>query len=164
MSGNGRGTSRTLADRWWAWALLALVLASSLLTAVVRDRGASTNEDRVTAISETISCPVCDGQSVASSDVELSKAIRADIAERVQAGQSDGEIRAHFAGVYGDAILLTPSGRGVAGLVWIVPVVALGVAVVLLVVSLRRSSRRGGPVTVSDEDRALVARALEGGP
>ena len=43
-----------------------------------------------------------------------------EIAERVEAGETDDEIRAYFASRYGDEILLTPAGRRAsAALVWV---------------------------------------------
>jgi cytochrome c-type biogenesis protein CcmH/NrfF len=82
---------------------------------------------------------------------------RARIAELVQQGQTDDEIRAYFDGRYED-ILLTPSAEGINLVVWVLPVVAIAVGIGALVVAFRRWSNE--PVVhASDEDRALVAQA-----
>jgi cytochrome c-type biogenesis protein CcmH len=137
---------------------MAVVLAVALVVGSLRTTETLTAQDRVTAIAETVKCPTCQGESVADSNAEVSKAIRRDIAERVAAGQTDDQIRAFYAATYGDAILLTPPAEGVSALVWVLPVVAVSAAVAGLVLVFRRWRRpAAGP---SDADRALVAEAL----
>jgi cytochrome c-type biogenesis protein CcmH len=75
-----------------------------------------------------VKCPTC-RIAAASSDAPASVAIRAEIRDRVEEGQSGEEIRSYFASRYGESILLTPRASGIAGLVWILPVVALVLAV-----------------------------------
>jgi len=87
--------------KWLAFVLGALVVGT------LRDHGPLTAQDRVTAISRTIKCPTCQGESVAESNAGPSKEIRRDIAERVQQGQTDDQIRQAYADNYGDYILLT---------------------------------------------------------
>ena len=146
--------------RWLPWALLAVVVVTALSVAVFGSRSAPTAQDRVADIARTIKCPVCAGESVAESNVEASQLIRADIAERVQGGQTDDEIRSYYAASYGEAILLTPSASGVNALVWLLPVVALAVAIGFLVIVFRRWGREA-TVHATDADKALVAEALE---
>lgn len=138
---------------------MALVLGGCLLVGALGSSGSLTAQDRVTSIAKTIKCPTCSGESVAESQAETSKTIRRDIAERVQNGQTDAEIRAYYQQTYGEEILLTPPNSGVAGLVWVIPVVALVVALAGLVVVFRRWRVRP-TARVTDADRALVAEAL----
>ncbi len=145
--------------RWLPWAALAVVVVTCLSIAAFGSTGTPTPQDRVAAIAKTIKCPTCSGESVAESNAPASQEIRADIAERVQNGQGDGDIRAYYAGRYGDAILLTPSASGVNALIWILPVVAFAVAVAGLVVVFRRWSGEA-PAHASAADRALVEAAL----
>jgi len=145
--------------RWLPWVLLAVVVVTCLSIATFGSRSAPTAQDRVSDIARTIKCPTCSGESVAESNAPASQEMRAEIARRVQAGETDGDIRAYFAGSYGQEILLTPSASGVNLLVWVIPVVALAMAVGFLVIVFRRWSTE--PTThASDADRALVAEAL----
>jgi cytochrome c-type biogenesis protein CcmH/NrfF len=97
---------------------------------------------------------------VADSDVAASRAIRVDIARLVEEGRSAGEVRAAIASTYGERVQLIPPASGFAGLVWILPVVALVVALAALSAAFTRWRR--APATVAtDEDRQLVERALE---
>lgn len=144
-------------ERIW-WAAMATVAAVALALGSLTSTEAPTAQDRVTAIAKTVKCPTCQGESVADSNAEVSKAIRRDIAQRVEAGQTDDEIRAFYASTYGDDILLTPPAEGISALVWVLPVVVGFVAIAALVLVFRRWRRP--PAEPSDDDRALVAEAL----
>jgi len=140
------------------WPLLAIVLGVSLLIGVTGSRPPRTAEDRARTLSESVACPVCDGQSVAESDSEAAKGIRNVISTRISEGATDAQIRDELAGAYGEHILLTPGRTGVASLVWTLPVVALVAAVAGLALTFRRWRRAGG-ARATDADRALVAAA-----
>jgi cytochrome c-type biogenesis protein CcmH len=140
------------------WLVLALVVVGALLVGS-RSDGPKSLDDRVQAISSTIKCPECSGQSVASSGGRSAKAIRVDIRARLERGQSADQIRDYYAGRFGEQLLLNPSRSGASSLVWIVPVVAIVVAIAGLGAAFARW--RGQPAEpVSEEDRALVAAAL----
>jgi cytochrome c-type biogenesis protein CcmH len=139
--------------------VLALVVVS-LVRAGVDDGAPRSSEDRVRSIAATMKCPVCAGQSVAESDADAARAIRAEIIRRVDAGESDGAIRSAIAASYGERIQLTPGASGFEGLVWILPVVALVIGLAGISAAFARW-RRVSIVPASDEDRALVDRALE---
>lgn len=121
-----------------------------------------TPADRVLALTQSIRCPQCAGQSVAESDVSVSREIRREIAQRVEEGQTDDQIRAYFSSAFGPDALLTPPTDGVGGLVWILPVVAVVVAIAGLGVAFRRWSA-AVPAQATDDDRALVDQALHDG-
>ena len=142
------------------WLAMAVVLVGALVIGSRPDDGPRTTDDRVRSIAAELRCPTCRSQSALESDAEVSRAMRDEIARRVDAGQSDDEIRAYFVSKFGKDILLRPEGRGVTALVWILPVVALVAAVAGLVVAFRRWRPRA--VTVSDDDRRLVDEALRG--
>jgi len=102
---------------------VAVILA---LTVGTLDRGeARTPEERMRDIAGTIRCPQCRSQSAADSDASTAQALRVEISERIDEGQSDDEIRDYFAASYGEEILLTPPSTGVGSLVWILPVVVV---------------------------------------
>ena len=145
--------------RWLPWALLAVVVVAALSVAVFGSRSAPTAQDRVANIARTVKCPTCGGESVAESNAPASQAIRVDLAERIQSGQTDEQIREYYAGRYGEAILLTPSASGINALIWLLPVAALAMAIGFLVIVFRRWSREA-PEHASDADKALVAEAL----
>jgi cytochrome c-type biogenesis protein CcmH len=142
----------------WPWVVVVALIAGGLLVAAVGDRGPRTTAERARAVSESIACPQCQGQSVADSEAPSARAIRTEVARRIEAGETDDQIREYIAGIYGDDALLTPPSDGVAGLIWFLPVAGFVAAVGGLVVVFRRW-QVPEDVEVSDEDQVLVEQA-----
>ncbi len=142
-----------------SWVVMAAVLLGALVAGASSDSGPGTNAERVRAIGETIKCPTCRSQSVAESDAPAAKGIRLEIARRVDAGQTDAQIRDYISGQFGEDLLLTPSRSGLTGLVWGLPVAALVLALAGLAAAFSRWRTRA-PVAASAEDVALVEQAL----
>lgn len=145
--------------RRWSWLVIGALVVVSLVRAAVSEAPPRTAEERVHDIASTIKCPTCRSQSVASSESAAARAIRAEIARRVDDGEGADEIRAAVAATYGDEVLLTPSRSGVEGVVWVLPVVALVLGLAGVSAAFARW-RRAPAVSASDEDRALVEEAL----
>ena len=140
------------------WLALALVVGATL-TFVAWPRGGSPSPAaHARALAEEFRCPECQGLSAADSSSSTARAMRADIRERVENGQSDAEIRQAMIDRFGDSILLKPEGKGLGLVVWGLPVVALVVGATGLVLALRRW-RRQPSASATDADRALVERA-----
>ena len=145
------------------WAAMAVALAVALFIGAHRSARPASLDARVRSIAGGIRCPTCEGQTVANSNVFAAKAIEADIAKRLTAGETPGQIRAYLVSRYGTSILESPPTHGLSGVIWILPIVAVPAAAAALVVGLRRS--RSGPAQpVTDEDRALVAAHLQASP
>ncbi len=140
------------------WLAVALVSSVSLVVAAGGDPGPRTREERIRAVSETLRCPSCAGQSVADSDSPASRSIRTEIARRVSAGESDGEVRAAIAERYTDVVLLEPGRSGLAGLAWAIPVLVIVAGLGALAAAFVHW-RRAKPAEPSDADRELVAQA-----
>jgi cytochrome c-type biogenesis protein CcmH len=144
-----------------AWAGLLVVVVASLAIAGRTAHG-PTPAQQAASIASEVRCPTCEGQSAELSDAPAAKAVRTFILEQVQAGQSRGQIERALEDRYGSDILLRPPASGVAGLVWVLPVVALVVAVAGLAAAFRRWRTMREP-PLSDADRAMVASALAAG-
>jgi len=142
----------------WPWIVLVALLAGGLAVAALADSGPRTSAERARDVAESIKCPTCQGQSVADSSAPAARAIRTEIARRIESGETDAQIRDYIAGIYGEENLLTPPRDGVAGLIWFLPVAGLVLAVGGLAVVFQRW-RVPDDVEVSDEDRVLVQQA-----
>ncbi len=152
MSGGGRRR------RLWGWVGVVVVAGSALVYGAVDDPGPVTNADRAYELAKDFACPVCQGQSVAESDVAVARNIRRQIRVWVDEGRTDAYIRDQLVTFYGEDIDYNPPASGVSGLVWVLPVVGGAGAVVGLVLAFRRW--RDQPVPEVDEaDIALVERA-----
>jgi cytochrome c-type biogenesis protein CcmH len=150
---------RSTGFRRWSWLVIIALVVVSLARNELDGGSPASADDRVRAIAQTLKCPVCRSQSVADSDVAAARAIRTEIAKRVDEGEGDDEIRDAIAATYGDDVQLTPERGGFSGLVWVLPVVALVLALAGLSAAFARWRRRV-EVTTTDADRALVDQAL----
>jgi len=149
--------------RWLSWVLMGLVIAAALVVGATADRGPQSDGERVADLAATIRCPQCRGQSVAESNVAIAREIRGDIRNRISAGESDDEIRQSYIDRFGRSIVLTPDSGGFTGLVWIVPVVAAGLATAAIALAFQRWRVEAAQVsTATDEDRDLVAELRKG--
>ncbi|MGI9602077.1 MAG: cytochrome c-type biogenesis protein [Acidimicrobiales bacterium] len=143
--------------RTLAWVMALIVGGGVFVYGATVDGPPSTNADRAYSLANRYACPVCQGQSVAESDVPIARSIRAEIRRRVDEGQSDDEITAYLVGRF-PGIDLNPSRSGFTGLVWILPVVVGAAALAGLVVVFRRWQQI--PVEeASADDVDLVERA-----
>ena len=103
-----------------------------------------TDEDRVAALSASIKCPFCSGESLADSASSVAADYRDLIAIRVAAGASDDEIIDEFAANFGDSFILDTSTSNWSFILWLVPVVMLGVGVAAIIALRRSTERRAG--------------------
>lgn len=112
----------------WVWGvvlLTAVVTAAgiaSALSGVPRGEGP---EALAAVIARELSCPVCEGQSVADSSATVAVQMRAEILEMVRQGRSESEIIDHYVQQYGIWILARPPATGVYVLLWGAPAVVL---------------------------------------
>jgi len=119
-------------------------------------------EQQVFEIARTLRCPTCRAESAADSNSAISIQFRNIIQEKLEEGQSEKEIIAFFQASYGDWILLDPPKRGLHLIVWIAPLVAAVLALIIFFVLLRRwiSKANAAPVALSAEELEKVRAAL----
>jgi cytochrome c-type biogenesis protein CcmH len=96
-----------------------------------------TADERIEQITAELRCPVCQGLSVKDSSSDTARQMRDLVAQRVREGKTNAEIQAEFRAAYGDWILLSPPVTSWSGLIWLVPVAALGAGLVLATGRLR---------------------------
>jgi len=144
-----------------AWAALGFVVVVCLVVAATGG-GPQTPQQKAASIAGEVRCPTCEGQSAEVSNAPAAQAVRAFILQQVEVGQSRGSIERALEERYGTDILLRPSSTGIEGLVWVLPVVALVVALGGLAAAFRRW-RLMDEVPVTDADRERVADALTEG-
>ena len=138
----------------------ALVVVTLGLGATLVSGAVSVDERTVTEIAAQLRCVVCQSLSVADSPSETAQQMRGVIRERLAAGETPDQIRAYFVEKYGEWILLAPPRRGFTLLLWIVPYAVLLAGVLLVIVVVRRWSRRAATASValSPVDEAMRQR------
>lgn len=148
--------------RWGPWVVLAVLGVGALAWAARPEPGTNSAGARVQRITSQLRCEECVGLSVADSSAPTSEAIRSDVRRRVDAGESDAEIRRAYVDRYGEDILMSPPASGISLFVWLVPLSAFVLAVLGLAFAFRRW-RRGPWRRASAEDEQIVDR-LRGAP
>ena len=120
-------------------------------------------ESRVFDLARQLRCPVCVSESVADSGAEVAVEMRSLIQSQLQEGKSDAEVLAFFQARYGDWILLEPPKRGLHLVVWLLPAAAALFGIGLLLLLLRRWTRRSRePLIVDETELRRVREAMEG--
>ncbi len=142
-----------------SWLAMGVVLVGALAFGATADRQPRTESERVQALAAEVRCPTCQNLSAAESDAKAAQAVRDEIRTRVRRGETNDEIKAYLVSRFGREIILKPETRGLAALVWVMPVVA-GLAAVGGLVLVFRRWRQEAPPPASAQDRALVEEAL----
>jgi len=115
-------------------------------------------ERRARDISAGLRCLVCQNQSIDDSDAPLARDLRILVRERLTAGDSDTAVRDYLVARYGDFILLKPPFEAGTLLLWLTPVLALGLGAV---VALRRIGRtRPAADSLSEAEESELERIM----
>jgi cytochrome c-type biogenesis protein CcmH len=122
-------------------------------------------EARARALSRELRCMVCQNQSIDDSDAPLARDLRLLVRERLQAGDSDDKVLDFLTTRYGEFVLLKPRLRWETAILWLAPIVVLGIGAFALVILLRRRRSEIAQVPsdqpqLSDEERARLANLL----
>lgn len=134
-----------------SWAVLpgpALLLALLVLLAPAcsaKDE-LPANELRAQELNRAIMCPVCPGESIDQSQNALAVQMRAIVAEKLEQGENESDIKSFFVERYGESVLLEPRRSGFSLIAWLLPPIAAvgaGVALVLALRIMRRPARGG---------------------
>lgn len=107
---------------------------------------------------KSLNCPACIGHSLATCEDSTANQARADIKNKLAAGQTKDQILAEFVAQYGDVILTIPSKTGFNLMAWLIPplVTIAATLLVYLVVTKwsrnhRGNQRNSGESIVLDE-------------
>ena len=120
-------------------------------------------EARARAISKELRCLVCQNQSIDDSNADLAHDLRLIVRERLQAGDSDDQVKAYLVARYGDFILLDPPFKAKTLLLWAGPgaLLVLGAGVMVLAYRRRRAVV-SPPAPLSEEEQKRLAGLVDG--
>jgi cytochrome c-type biogenesis protein CcmH len=117
-------------------------------------------ETRARALSSELRCLVCQNESIDDSEAPLARDIRVLIRERIGKGESNDAVRAYLVSRYGDFILLKPPFKPETLLLWLSPVLTLGLGVAAALYARRRAPR--ATPSLSAEEEARLAALTNG--
>lgn len=118
-----------------------------------------TLDQRVQDVASQLICPVCQGESVASSQATIAQQMRAVIRQQLQEGRSEAQVIQYFKARYGPQIVWTPQWQGFDLVAWLVPIALLLLGVVILFYVLR-SWRATASVSAANGDAGAIHRPL----
>jgi cytochrome c-type biogenesis protein CcmH len=144
--------------RLLSWVGAAVLVLGAIIWAAWPSSTSSTPAQRAHALATELRCPDCEALSVADSSTSSARAIRADLARRAAAGESDATIRQVYIDRYGPSILLKPESSGLGLLVWGLPVLAVALGAAGLGLAFSRW-RREPRLAATPADEQLVERA-----
>jgi cytochrome c-type biogenesis protein CcmH len=117
-------------------------------------------ETRARALSGELRCLVCQNESIDDSEAPLARDIRVLIRERIGKGESNDAVRAYLVSRYGDFILLKPPFKLETLLLWLSPVLTLGLGVTAALYARRRAP--SATPRLSEEEEARLAALTSG--
>ncbi|MGH6834387.1 MAG: cytochrome c-type biogenesis protein [Methylocella sp.] len=117
-------------------------------------------EARARVLSAQLRCMVCQNESIDESHADLARDLRVLVRERLQAGDSDDQIRAFLVRRYGDFILLKPPFKLETWLLWGAPFLVLVAGGCIILVARRRQASVGPANRLSEAERAKLEAML----
>lgn len=120
-------------------------------------------EARMMVIAEELRCLVCQNETIAASHADLAVDLKNQIRIKLTQGQSQKQILDFMVERYGDFVLYRPPLKTTTVLLWLGPFILLGIAVLMLVMTIRQRRRESQPAALSNAD-AMKARALLADP
>ena len=115
-------------------------------------------EQRMVKLSEELRCLVCQNESLAGSHAELAEDLRKEIRVQMKAGKDDKEVIDYLTTRYGDFVLYRPPFKPLTYLLWLGPLLFLGIGIVAWSMTLKR--RRTMQVSPMDEKQLAAAAHL----
>lgn len=95
-------------------------------------------EARMNVLAEDLRCLVCQNESLAGSHAELAEDLRREIRDQMKQGKSDDEVVTYLTDRYGDFVLYRPPFKSYTMLLWLGPLIFLGVGAVAWYFALKR--------------------------
>lgn len=95
-------------------------------------------EARARTVMAELRCLTCQNQSIADSNAGQAQAMRAEVRDRIAAGEEPAAVRAFFVERYGDWVSFVPPAREDTALLWAAPLLFLGLGAALIWKRFRR--------------------------
>jgi cytochrome c-type biogenesis protein CcmH len=124
-----------------------------ILAAAVAPLSEPAQEQRAQALENEIRCVVCENEPISQSTADIAADMRTLVRERIEAGNSDAEIRAFFRERYGDFVLLRPPMDARTWALWATPFALLAVGFIGTWSVRRRRTAGGEPLAPEEGER-----------
>ena len=119
-------------------------------------------EQRMLSITGELRCLVCQNESLADSQADLARDLRAQVRGLIRKGLSDRQIVAYLVQRYGDYVRYRPPFDAETALLWLGPFALLAAGLLVLLTQIRAGARRDSGTldpTSLQRARELLSRA-----
>ena len=150
----------------FAGLLIAVVLVSQGASAdiVDPDRLADpAQEARAQSIMRELRCLVCQNESIAESNADLAADLRHIVRQRVEAGDSDQQIKDFMVARFGDWILLKPPFKPITYALWVAPFAFVAFGGLGILLYFRKRGRDQEPAPLNEAEQAELDALLRDG-
>ncbi|MCF7985956.1 MAG: cytochrome c-type biogenesis protein CcmH [Methylovulum sp.] len=147
------------------WLLIFLWL-SVLLSAHAIDTHTFNNpqqQEAYESLTSQLRCLVCQNQTIADSNAELAADLRRQVYEMLQQGKSYAEIVQFMTDRYGDFVLYNPPFKAKTGLLWLGPLLFLGLGLIGLYRFTKRKKNTASDDEIKSEKLAKIRSLLDEG-
>ena len=93
-------------------------------------------------IHKNLRCLVCQGQSIADSNSDFAMTLKMVVEDLIEQGKTEEEIYNFLSEKYGDWILYDPKFNSGNFLLWVLPYLALIAGGIIIVLLIRKSSKK----------------------
>ena len=148
--------------------VLLLVFMTHSASAVIEtyDFDDASLQSRFKTLAAELRCPKCQNQNIADSNAPIAADLRKQLHAQLHAGASDAEIVDYMVSRYGEFVLYRPRMNAVTAVLWLAPAVLLVLAILFVVLSVRRRGDSAPSALTAAEQSRLDAMLHDsaGGP
>ena len=152
--------------------LFGVVFTVALCAGVQAKEAPTTSADpaleaRVMVIAEELRCLVCQNETIAASQADLAVDLKSQIRSKLTEGQSQRQILDFMVERYGDFVLYRPPLKTTTVLLWAGPFALLALAVLMMILNVkrrRRSAVLAAQGTLSSAETARARQLLSDAP
>ncbi len=133
---------------------ILIIVALLMTTAVSLHAQDNVTDDDVNEVAKGLYCPVCESTPLDVCPTQACADWRELIREQLASGMSKQEVYDYFAFQYGDGVLAEPPRQGFSLVLWLSPILAIGVGGVIffrLMQQFRNASPTAAPVPVAQK-------------
>lgn len=145
--------------RWFLFVIGMFVSAMSVASLNVYEFEDQEQQARFDQLISELRCPKCQNQNIADSDAGVAKLIKDRVYKLVKNGQNKEEITDHMIARYGEFVTYRPPVKKTTFLLWFGPVMFLVIAVLGLVLYVRKNKK--APDALSQSEQAKVQDLLK---
>lgn len=146
-------------------ALLFMIMASATVSAEVRavyEFDSREQEMRFQTLIAELRCPKCQNQNIADSNAPISKDMRDAAYRMMSEGASNEEITGEMVSRFGEFVRYRTEVERRTILLWATPALVVFIGIVVVALSVRRSSGKAGSARpLTDEERERATRLLD---